>query len=288
MRTLTSKKVKEGIKNGLTIDGFCKKYDIKDENDFLLQLEKAFPKAGADQALRDIRKNEKLAHKATVKAVAIDVVTDTVTDTATDTVADVVTTPGKEGDKVQTLENLKSTEANLSSEVMNLENQHKELAGKRRECLQKLRTVQQKVDELVAELETQQSVYEETATKANEIIKQMNQVSSIRAEKLTELNTVREQIVKLETTIIAVYEDCSFELVDGLQISLETEDGEVVEMFHYLMEEEICEDLTVKQIKTLSKLLSITSHYPDQKLEFIFDSNSLEQAYLASKPLFSL
>ena len=59
MRTLTSKQVLTGIKNGFTVKDFCTKYGIKGESNFLIQLEKAFPTAGADQALREIRKNEK-------------------------------------------------------------------------------------------------------------------------------------------------------------------------------------------------------------------------------------
>lgn len=274
MRTLTSKMVRTGIKNGFTVRDFCKKYNIKGETSFLEQLDRAFPNAGADQALREIRKNEKqLQHHKSKKSVM-----------------EATTTSRKGDDKVekttQKLDVLKSTETALSNEVINLENQHKELATERRECLQELRGIQQKVDEICAELDRQHSLYKETAGKANQIIRQMNQLSGIRAGKLSELTSVREQIKKLETTTIAVYKDCDFEVVEGAKITAEISEDEVSALTHKLMEEDICEELTIKQIKILSRLILI-SKKSFQKVEFIFDSSALEKAYLASslKPL---
>lgn len=267
MRTLTSKQVRTGIKNGFTVKDFCTKYGIKGESNFLIQLEKAFPNAGADQALREIRKNEKNRKKPTVKKQA----------------------PRKGVDKVtkkDPLAVLKSTEATLSSEVMSLENQHKQLAGERRASLGKLRGIQRKVDEIYSELDKQQSLYEAAATEANAIVKQMNQISQVRAEKLTELISIREQITKLETTTIAIYKDGKFEVVEGSAVSLEVNEEDLSNLAHRLMENEICEDLTIKQIKILSKLILISQNSL-RKVEYIFDSSALEKAYLASKPLSS-
>ena len=275
MRSLTSKQVRTGIKNGFTVKDFCTKYGFKGERDFLAQLEKAFPNAGGDQALREIRKNEKNRQKTTKRPAAT---------------TKSKSTPRRGVDKVEKkkvvdpLTTLKSTEATLSSEVINLENQHKQLAGERRDCLSKLREKQQKVDEIYAELQKLQTAYEEVAKKNNGIVKQMNQISKVRAEKLAELTSVREQITKLETTIIAIYKDGKFEVVEGAAVSLEVNENDLSNLAHQLMEKDICEDLTIKQIKILSKLLLISQNSL-RKVEFIFDSSALEKAYLASKPL---
>ena len=276
MRTLTSKMIKTGIKNGFTVKDFCTKHDIKGEGNFLIQLDKAFPNAAAaDQALREIRKNEKeRRYKAARKPSGAKKAAKSTTRKGDDSVEK----------KIDPLASLKSTEDALSSEVIGLENQHKELAGKRRDYLLKMREIQKEVDKVYAELDKQQSAYEKAATEANKIIKQMNQVSQVRAEKLIKLTSVREQIKKLETATVAVYEDCNFEVVDGAAVDFEFKEDEVSALTHRLMEEEICENLTIKQIKTLSKLLIISKNTL-RKVEFIFDSSNLEKAYLASKPL---
>lgn len=281
MRSLTSKQVRTGIKNGFTVKDFCTKYGIKGESNFLIQLEKAFPNAGADQALREIRKNEKEHRQRTAKKPVTTVKKATTSSTPRKGVDKV-----EKKKKVDPLASLKSTEVALSSEVIRLENQHKQLAGERRGHLLKLRGIQQKVDEIYAELDKQQSAYEEAATEANKIINQMNQISQVRAEKLAELTSVREQVTKLETTTIAIYKDCNMEVVEGSAVSLEFNEEEVSSLAHQLMEKDICENLTIKQIKILSKLLLISQN-STRKVEFIFDSSNLEKAYLASKPLSS-
>lgn len=272
MRTLTSKAVKTGIKNGFTVKDFCKKYGIQGEGNFMIQLEKAFPNGGCDQVLREIHQNEK-SHRHTKRKPAASPVTTT-------------PTPRKEAVviKKSALEALEAKEAELSKQVIDLENQHKQLAGERRGYLQKLRSIQQKVDEICQELGKQQTAYEETANLNNGVVRQMNKISKVRAEKLAELTTVRGEITKLRTTIIAVYDDCGFEIVEGNTISLEPEQSEVGTLTHQLAELEICENLTIKQIKTLAKLILISKN-TSSKTEFIFDSSDLEQAYLASKPL---
>ena len=271
MRILTSKQVLTGIKNGFTVKDFCTKYGMKGEGDFLIQLEKAFPHAGSDQALREIRKNEKSRQKNYRKSATIKI------------------SPEKGVDKVEKqdpLTVLTSKEATLSSEMINLENQHKQLAGERRVYLSKLRDEQQKVDEICAELQRLQVAYEEAAKQNNKIVKQMNQLSETRAKKLAELTTVREQITKLETTTIAIYEDGKFEVVEGAEASLEVDENEMNTLTHQLMEKKICEDLTVKQIKILSRLLLVSKNSP-RKVGFIFDSTALEQAYLTTSKLLS-
>ena len=269
MKTLTSKAVKTGIKNGFTVKDFCRRYNIMGEGVFLEQLDRAFPHGGSEQVLREIRQNEKNRRPRSRRKQPS-------TTTALENKAKVVETK-----KASTLEALKIQEASLSDQIIDLENQHKELAGERRGYLMKLREIQQKVDEICRELENQQTAYEETAKLNNGVVRSMNTVSKVRAEKVAELATVRGEIAKLETTTIAVYEDCGIEIVEGKEIAI---DPEIDGLAHRLMEMEICENLTIKQIRTLAKIITI-SRSTASKVEFIFDNSSLEAAFLASKPL---
>ncbi|MDO4752626.1 MAG: hypothetical protein Q4A36_00060 [Candidatus Saccharibacteria bacterium] len=267
MRTLTSKVVKTGIKNGFTVKDFCRKYSIMGEGAFLEQLERAFPHGGSEQMLREIRQNEKNRRpKRKQPSVSI----------TTSSNNEVVETK-----EVNTLEALKIQEASLSNQIIDLESQHKELAGQRRGYLLKLRKIQQKVDEICHELEEMQTAYEKMAVVNNDVVGQMNQISRDRAQKLAELTTVRAEIARLETTTIAVYEDCGVEIVEGKEIAI---DPEIDGLAHRLIEMEICENLTIKQIRTLAKIITI-SRSTASKVEFIFDNSSLEAAFLASKPL---
>ena len=281
MKTLTSKLVKVGIKNGYTVEDFCNKYGITGEEEFLSQLKKAFP-AGAEQALREIRKNE--THR---KKKPIIVVNHAVLMSRKEEVSKVKEQKVKEEQEVDPLAALKSTESELSAQVIELESRHKQLASERKKCLSELREIQEKVNEFRAEIDRQQSVYKEVAVEANRIIRQMNGVSRDRADKQAELASVREQIAKLETTTIAVCNDGKFEVVEGAAISLDIDEDKLSELSHQLIDNSICEELKAKQIKALARLMTIITDNSSRKVEFIFDSDhaDLEKAYLALKPL---
>ena len=261
-RTLSAKDIKVGIKNGFTVKDFCTKFNIRGgETSFLEQLERAYPHGGSDQILREIRKNEKRGRVRTVNH-------------------------RKGGMQMQEkalskIEVLKSQEADLSAAVIKLETEHKALASEHRNYLKQAREIETKVDKLMAEVKTCSEQFEKIIETNNNIVRKMNAVSEDRAKKLTAMDMVRVEIENLTVVSIGVCNNCAFEMFDNdFNIDLSGKEEQINKLTHQLMDQEICEDLTAKQIRTLSKLIIIRSNSP-RKVEFVFDGELglLEKAY---------
>ena len=174
---------------------------------------------------------------------------------------------------------LKNQEASLSSEVIKLETEHKDLASKHREYLKKARDIEIKVDELNAKIDEYTAKFEEIIEANNELVRKMNSVSMDRAEKLASLDAVRTEIESLTVISIGVLKNCEFEVIEGnFQIDLSRKEEEINVLTHKLMDQEICEDLTARQIRTLSRVI-ILKNSSSRKLEFVFDSSELESTY---------
>lgn len=266
-KTLTSKDIRMGVRNGFTVKDFCRKYGINGKEAFVVQLEKAYPHGGSDQILKEIRKNEKNKSKAHNN-----------------------TSAKKEGEKQvvekksdeERLEDLKAVESTLSNEIMELENEYQSLMTIRRKQLSRMRELEEKVDKLYAEIQGTEVEYDKVVEENNAVVDKMNALIQSRSEKFTNLDATREEIKALTVVVIGVNGDCSLEILDGqISIELPGKDEEVNNLAHQMVDKEICENLTMKQIKTLARLI-IMNVYTSQKIKFIFDEESLEHAYTAS------
>ena len=268
---LTSKDVRMGVRKGFTVKDFCKKYGINGKEAFIVQLEKAYPHGGSDQILKEIRKNEKIKSKAHNN-----------TSTTSSTKKGGEQQVEEEKTDEERLEDLKVTENKLSNEVMELEKEYQSFIALRKKQKDRMRELEDKTDKLYAEIQATEAEYDKVVEENNVTVDKTNAVIQSRSEKLASLDETREKIKALTVVSIGVNGDCSLEVLDGeISIELPGKDDEINNLAHQMMDKEICENLTMKQIKTLAKLI-VLDIYSGQKIRFIFDNEVLEKAYSAS------
>ncbi|MBQ8992483.1 hypothetical protein IJ090_03575 [Candidatus Saccharibacteria bacterium] len=246
-----------GIKIGRTIDEYCEKYGYKSEDDLFRDVKILYPNISGDvisqmkQAgkRRTKQRNHRKGKEALVKQ---------------------QTTPEV---------SLEAQEKKLSDEVIKLEGEHKSLAQTRRGYLAELRTIRSELSRIKAELKTLDEKYERTVKLNNETVVKMNAVSAKRTAKLEELDAIRAEIERNRKITVAVYEDCSLEILEGEQIELQFEaDNAAV---NKLVDTLACEELPVKQIRVVVKLLEIAKK--DPRVEFEFDNEKVKEVFLMFK-----
>ena len=255
-----AKDIRYGIKTGLTEDDFCTKYGYDSTEDFLRDVRLIFPHTSDDiiAQIRHSGKKHRHARKTAVKR----------------TTEQQVVSERKEEKPVSKLEELQATEEDLSKEIIELESQHKDLMQERRTCIAEIEQMQADLNRLDKERKELCQKHEAVVNRHNDLAERMNKLTRKRAEKLITLNSVRDEINSLKKTIVAVYNNGTFEIVEGKEISLETSGDEALKASFLTSE---YEDLTVRQIVTVVNAICIYKDYP--QVEFMFEDDRIEEIF---------
>lgn len=177
------------------------------------------------------------------------------------------------------LEELLEEEKFLSDNCVALEKEHKELISARREDVKMLANIKRTLEELKRLLQANQNrlttVLEDYNSKAEQMIRVNSEISACK-EMLADTRAQIEEAKKLK---IFVFSDGTIECENGeLQYPSE---AEVSQVFSTIILLAAAEELTVKQIKTVAKLV-LTVKKIDKKYELEFDSDSVQKFYEAA------
>lgn len=177
------------------------------------------------------------------------------------------------------LEELLEEEKFLSDNCVALENEHEELISARREDVKMLANIKRTLEELKRLLQANQNrlttVLEDYNSKAEQMIRVNSEISACK-EMLADTRAQLEEAKKLK---ISVFSDGTIECENGeLQYPSE---AEVSQVFSTIILLAAAEELTVKQIKTVAKLV-LTVKKIDKKYELEFDSDSVQKFYEAA------
>lgn len=173
------------------------------------------------------------------------------------------------------LEQLEHDEKELSAHCVGLESEHKELAQKRREALKALLEVRKVLVELQRLLAVNMEKVQRIMDEYNESAVRMTQISEEIAVYKELLEEIREQIQETKKVIILVYSEGIIE--SEAQLPYPSEE-EVATLVHSLIQMPEAEDLTIKELKTVAKLLLIVKKM-EVKFELEFDSDRVQQFY---------
>ena len=167
----------------------------------------------------------------------------------------------------------------LSDNCVALEKEHNELISARREDVKMLANIKRTLEELKRLLQANQNrlttVLEDYNSKAEQMIRVNSEISACK-EMLADTRAQLEEAKKLK---ISVFSDGTIECENGeLQYPSE---AEVSQVFSTIILLAAAEELTVKQIKTVAKLV-LTVKKIDKKYELEFDSDSVQKFYEAA------
>ncbi len=269
IKQLTAASVVNGIKNNMTIDDFCRKYQCTPESfrDRLGQIY-SHDQRNLKRRLSEIEANGKKPRKRSTDA-KLDPVGTELDDSQT----------GTKQDENTNLKKLRELENEQSGHLIALESKYQELASKHRASKTSLQNLSEKIDKLMLELKKLQETFEEILESNSSIEASMNEISEEWGSVRSQLDVTRKKIQELMTVTLCVYASGEIAPMDGRKIELDDSGWKSIRD-ELLMSDE-CQELRIKEVTTLGRLLAIVKNAGREgfEIEVICDSSELEKAF---------
>ena len=269
---MKAKNVVVGIKNGMTIEDFCGKYQCSPE-EFEERMRQLYGhnKKQLKNCLVQIASNEKKARKE-VEPESTEVVTETAEAGEAATEEHI---PNGVSRRVE-LTYLAELEEQQSQRVMTLESEHKGLATEHRSIKTSLRELSDNINRLMLELQAYHQQFEGILVRNAEVEARMNQITAEWNTERAALADTRARIEELSVVTLSVYASGEIAPMDGFEIELDDSGWESTR--EVLLMEDDCQELRLKDIATLARLLMIAEH-AEYQIEAMCDNAELEMAF---------
>ena len=298
MKKMTSKDLHVALKNQATEEELMERYGVDSSEELYEVMSKVAP-GNFEYFKKEIKKNQKnRLRKDEKKKMALDNQKEdeqielTNFETLTDQSSEVEN--GKVGKNMvdytavekptndepkPSLNELLEAEKFLSDNCVSLEKEHNALINARREDVKTLALIKRTLEELKRLLQVNQSklttVLEDYNSKAEQMLRVSSEISACK-EMLADTRAQIEEAKKLK---VSVFSDGAIECENG---ELESPcEAEVSQLFSTLILLAAAEELTIKQVKTVAKLVSVVKKI-DQKYELEFDSDLVQKLYEAA------
>lgn len=281
IRMLKPKNLNDGIKRGMTMEDFCKKYQCSEE-ELRTQIENLYShnSSKAKDYMGQIEANSKKARPKKAKPEdQTEVMEDVDTADNTEVEFPFESTPIAEAivsEHVAELEELKSSENSLSHEVMDLEAEHVALAGQHKRCLAELRVLRDEIAQLEEEYTIKCDKCDLIIQENNSYVEQMNDISAKLCDKRAVLDETRQKIAGRDRLIMFVYSAGEI-YIDDLRIDEGIALNE--ELYKELRDRPECDELKQREIRTLTKMVAF-ARGSTITVEVTCESEDLEIAYL--------
>lgn len=267
---LKAKNVVLGVKKGMTLEDFCNKYQCTSE-ELQERIRQVYGhnKKQLKTFFVQIAANEKKPRKeleTDVLAIDADKTDESITEEQTPE----VTLRRTE------LASLADLEEQQSKRVMALESEHKELAAEHRTLKTSLRELSDNIDKLMSEFQRYHQSFEEILSRNSEVEARMNEISTEWNTERAALADTRERIDELSSVTLCVYASGEITPMEGCEFVPDDTDWQSTR--DALLEKDQCQELRLKDIGTLARLLMIVKH-ADCKIEVICDNSDLEIAF---------
>lgn len=246
---MQAKNVMAGIKNGMTLEDFCEKYQC-DSEQFRERMGQIYGhnKKHLKKCLDQIAANEKKARKeAEVATNDVAECTEVVEASAADL-------------RMTELMDLTSLEVRQSQNVMMLESEHKALATEHRALRSRLRELSGSIDQLMAEFQRYHQEFEGILSRNAEVETRMNEISAEWNVEREALCATRERIEELSTLTLCVYASGEIAPMEGCERECVLNDSDWEMTRDVLLLRDECQELRLKDISVLARLLMIVEH----------------------------
>lgn len=298
MKKMSSKDLHVALKNQATEEELMERYGVDSSEELYEVMSKVAP-GNFEYFKKEIKKNQKnRLRKDAKKEMALDnqkedeqieltnfeTLTDQSSEDENGTVGKnmvdytAVEKPTNDEPK-PSLNELLEAEKFLSDNCVSLEKEHNALINARREDVKTLAEIKRTLEELKRLLQVNQSKLTTVLENYNSKAEQMLRVSSEISACKEMLADTRAQIEEAKKLKISVFSDGTIECENG---ELESPcEAEVSQLFSTLILLAAAEELTIKQIKTVAKLVLMVKKI-DKKYELEFDSDLVQKLYEAA------
>lgn len=282
LRRLRGKQLWLYIKQGFTIEDLLEKYQCTKE-ELEKYMEKNFEKKARDSVRRELEKNVKKSGNNTAVIVTQEEISKSTLKEIQKKARqmqekNIMVMENKKDSDEMSLEKLKDRENALVTEICKQEGEHKRTLATRRTLLEKLVTEKEKILEQKKIILQRQKEVDEIFTKMVEIDEKITAESEELSANKKILSEVREYIKVLEKVTIFVYENGE---IKEEEEAVEEEPPETEEVFDCLIHNELVENLSVKQIRQLAKLLVLTEQMQKQgqNYDLVFESEIVQKIF---------
>lgn len=268
LKSLNGRKVRIGIKNGLSVRDFCQKYECGEEElrERIRQLFTVEETAG--KVWNEIRNNEKKSRRKV--------------ETTIDTPNVVDETPKGEEVKSDThipsLEELKEQELIYSNDVIELEKTYKGCYQEREEGRKRYRKLRDEIQELKTAYNQRCQEVKKIIQNDNDTVKKMNEICDLYRSKRAALEAIRSNIEEMSKIVICVYSDHEIAPFDEEMAETWLDDTGHGELFDRLREREEAEDFRPRDLRVIARIMKIVENL-DAPVEIIFEEEELREAY---------
>lgn len=276
MKQLTGKIMEEKLKMGWTTTSFAQYFDTT-EDGFLELLNKVFSEKASAELLKRLKKNDRY-HRRACRAMLKHKKLESENGVSSqlhnpqNPQIDVESSDFLSGEEVEQpenssyLKNLENTERELSDELISLESKHKTLYQRRKCLAENLLQEKQVLIGFLKELSKHKETIFKIIADCQDLTRQMHEMMLNISTKRQELENIRSEIGELKKIQIFFYENGEIELLNGESIEMPVLDSDV--LFTQLVSSPLLENTTVKIIKQLSCLISLTRYLSQQQIEF--------------------
>lgn len=252
LRSLQQKNVRVNIKNGWNLEDFCEKYRCT-EDELKTRLDQIFKNKKAMRNCIDKIEKNSGKHKSKPKTVKASVISE-----------------------ANELETLRREEATLSKGVMKLETEWEAQKAEHLERLKSLRDKKAELKEFRSQISKERKMTEKIIQQDNRIVEKMNDLTKRRNTLVATLEEKRARIEELKKLTLCVFDGGEITTYDGSDVKLDDTGHE--EIYAKLTEHELCDELRMRDVKTLARLLAMSNNSTIE-VEIICDRKELEEIF---------
>lgn len=274
-KRLSAKLMQEKLKKGWTMVDFANYFECSSEDDFQKLLEKTFSKPGTREMLSRLKKNEKLPRSKEMVVTYPDTFdsSDEITifeDHCNDIVSDNVYS--------EKLEDLNLQREDIQSSLNELELSHKSLVSDRAILRKKIDDHKETLKELSKKVAICKTDLVNLTSELEEKFSIMQELDESISRKRDELSEINVKIEKTKSITILVFSSGDIEIDASFSIEIPEVSAETIEK---IISYRQADNLTLKQIKTVSKLIVLIQNLEQQDLnyELLFDEIIVEEMF---------
>lgn len=280
-KKLSARLMQEKLKKGWTIPDFANYFECSEE-DFLKLLEKNLSKPGAREMLTRLKKNEKLPKKVPKESIATFTEPSVSNNEATESEEQYNDSNSEnivsDNNLSETLEDLNFQKEHIKSSLNALELSHKNLVSERLVIRFKIDEHKKTLSELMERVTLCKTDLVNLVSELKGKYSLMQELDKSISEKREELSEINIKIKNAQNVTIFVYSSSDIEIDSAYSVEIPEADNDTVRK---IISDEQAENLTLKQIKAVAKLIALVQSLEQQNLnyELIFDETAMEELF---------
>lgn len=260
LNRINGKKMEVEIKNGATMEDFLEKYNCS-RDEFLEYLKKNFSESAMNSMLRNITRNSKRTKRQSKNEQKHMNESQICEETMQIHEHEEVATNNND----EILQEMKEKEKNVELQIFEKEKEHQKSLSKRKNLFEQLRKQKEKMLDLKKIIEQRQIEVENISKEINEVTNKISAEKEDLSNDKQMLKEVRDYIKNLEKTSIFVYENGEIE-IENSKTQQEITDWQ--NEFEILITNDLVENLSVKQIRQLAKLIVLEKQLRKEGKEY--------------------